>query len=146
MKWYYVSFVLVVAAFSLAAAWNIPLETTVEVLPMVITVTNEQLGIHMTEEPQKAFDFGSTFPGTTVIKTMNITRGNQPPAMVSMSVQGSIAPWVELSAYDFLLDEPEQIAVAVKVPAEAPEGAYSGNLTIKYKKMLISQASSRRRG
>jgi hypothetical protein len=143
MKWYYAIFVLVVAAFSLAAAWSIPLETTVEVLPMVITVTDEQLGVHMTEEPQKEFNFGSTFPGTTVIKTMNITRGNQPPAMVSMSVQGSIAPWVELSAYDFLLDEPEQIAVAVRVPAEAPEGAYSGNLTITYKKTLISRVSSR---
>lgn len=145
MKWYFVIFVLVVTAFSLAAAWSIPLETTVEVLPMVITVTNEQLGVYMTEETQKEFNFGSTFPGTTVIKTMNLTRGNQPPALVSMSVQGSIAPWVELSAYDFLLDEPKQIAVAVKVPSEAPEGTYSGNLTITYKKTLISQVSSMRR-
>jgi len=104
MKWYYIPTFALVIALSLAAAWSIPIDTTVEVLPLVINVTNEQLEVHITKEPQKAFNFGNTFPGTTVIKTMNITRGNQPQAMVSMSIHGSIASWVELNENDFLLD------------------------------------------
>lgn len=138
MKWFYYipAFVLVIA-LSLAAAWNVPMETTTEVLPMSIRVSDEQLEVHITEEPQKEFDFGGTFPGTAVIKTMNITRGNQPPAMVCMSINGSIASWVKLSENDFLLDNPKQIEVTVNVPADAPKGAYAGNLTITYKKTLF---------
>ena len=107
-------------------------------MPLVINVTNEQLEVHITKEPQKGFNFGSTFPGTAVIKTMNFTRGNQPPAMVSMSINGSIASWVELNENDFLLDKPKQIEVTVNVPADAPKGVYAGNLAMTYKKTLIT--------
>jgi len=138
MKWYcYILAFVLVIAISLAAVWSVPIETTTEVLPMSLCVTDEQLEVRITEEPQKEFDFGGTFPGTAVIKTMNVTRGNQAPAMVSMSVNGSLAPWVELSENDFLLDNPKRIEVTVNVPADAPKGAYAGNLTLSYKKTLF---------
>jgi len=100
---------------------------------MFIRVTDEQIGVHIADESQKEFNFGSTLPGTAVIKTMKITRGDQPPAVVSISVNGSIASWLELSENNFLLDDQKQIEVTVNVPTDASEGTYTGSLMITYK-------------
>jgi hypothetical protein len=72
------------------------------------------------------------------MKTVNVTRGNQPPALVSLSSDGTIAPWVELSDREFILIKPAQVKVSVKVPEDATEGTYSGYLRILYKKTLFS--------
>jgi hypothetical protein len=141
MKQVYIFFILILVILSAAAAWSIPLETTGEVLPVILKVTNAtkpQLGFSIAGDELKELDFGSTFPGTTVIKTVNITRGNQPPAFVSLSAQGTIAPWVELSNEDFLLTKLTQVKVSVRVPEDAPEGTYTGNITVLYKKTVFS--------
>jgi len=141
MKQEYIFFILILVILSAAVAWSIPLETTGEVLPVILKVTNAtkpQLGFSIAGEELKELDFGSTFPGTTVIKTVNITRGNQPAAFVSLSARGPIAPWVELGNGDFLLTKLTQVKVSVRVPQDAPEGTYTGNITVLYKKTVFS--------
>jgi hypothetical protein len=141
MRKEYILFILLAVVLFLAAAWIIPLETARETLPMVINVTessNPQLGFSVSPKGLTVLDFGTTFPGSTVIKTMNLSRGNQPPVLVSLSSEGIMGPWVELSHREFLLKEPVQLKVSVRVPDAATDGRYTGNLVIVYKKTLFS--------
>lgn len=141
MKKIYIFFILFLITLSAALAWSIPLGSTEEVLPVTLNVTDtssRQLGFSVSREEQKELDFGSTFPGTTVIKTLNITRGSQPPAFVSVIPEGTIAPWTEVSDGDFLLNNLNQVKVSVKVPEDAKEGNYGGQIRILYKKTLFS--------
>jgi hypothetical protein len=104
----------------------------------VTDTSSRQLGFSVSREEQKELDFGSTFPGTTIIKTVKITRGTQPPAFVSLIPEGTIAPWTEVSDGDFLLNNLKQVKVSVKVPDNAKEGKYGGQIRITYKKTIFS--------
>ena len=134
-------FVLLAVVLLMAAAWSIPLGTTEKVLPVSVNVTgagSRVIGFSVSGGEEKELDFGSTFPGTTVIKTVNISRGTEPSALVSLSPEGAIAPWTEISDGEFLLVQPRQVKVSVKVPEDAPEGRYSGQVRIIYTKTLFS--------
>jgi len=131
MFWYIVIPAVVAAAVLLA--WNAPLSTTTEVLPVSVNVTEERvIGVHMTKEEQKEFNFGIMYPGISTIKTMNLTRGNSPPALVHIEASGEIAEWITLDKNDFVLDEPAQVNVTVTIPESVEEGRYTGNVTIRY--------------
>jgi hypothetical protein len=124
-----------------AAVWSYPLETSEETLPVTINVTDvggRLVGFSVSATEPKELDFGSTFHGTTVIKTVNLSRGIEPPALVSLSPEGIIAPWTEVSDGEFLLVRPKQVQVSMKVPSDAREGTYSGRIRIVYKKTLFS--------
>ncbi len=82
-------------------------------------------------------NFGGTFPGTTVIKTVN-TPEEHNPAYVTIVPEGDIANWLAISESAFLLIDPKQITVSLKVPADANEGSYSGHIRIRYSKTLFS--------
>lgn len=113
--------------------WTLPTGNFTETLPVVVTVSDPaQIGVHTTREPQKIFNFGSTFPGTKVQKTMNLTNGNEPPAKVHITVSGAILNWTSVNRNDFVLDEPTQVEVTVTIPDKAQKGTYNGNITIDY--------------
>ena len=130
-RWYIIIQVAVVVAILLL--WNAPLSTTTEVLPVSVNVTGERvIGVHMMKEEQKEFNFGIMYPGISTTKTMNLTRGNSPPARVHIAVSGEIAQWITLDKNDFVLDEPTQVNVTLSIPEGVEEGRYTGNVTIRY--------------
>jgi hypothetical protein len=86
------------------------------------------------------FNFGTTFPGTKVQKIMNLTRGNEPPAQVHITVSGAVWNWTTVNKNDFVLYEPTQIEVTITVPANAEKNTYNGNITIDYINTYGSQA------
>lgn len=131
MRWYWL--IPAILVLIVAVVWNIPASKFTETLPAVVTVAEPgQIGVHMTREPQKMFNFGATFPGTKVQKTMNLTRGNEPPAKIHITVSGAIQDWTMLNENDFVLDEPAQVDVIITIPEDAEEGTYNGNVTIDY--------------
>jgi hypothetical protein len=141
MKRRYIIFILFVVILSVFAVWSIPLGTSDQVLPVTLNVTNNSgrvVGFTVTKEELEELDFGMTFPGTIVVKTINITRGNQPPAFISIFPEGTIASWISVSEGNFLLKNPKQVMVSVKVPEDANEGVYTGNIRIIYKKTVFS--------
>jgi hypothetical protein len=81
MKTRYIILLLFVVVLLAITAWSIPLGTTEEVLPMTLNVTgiSPEVRFAVTKEELKKLDFGTTFPGTTVVKAVNITRGNPTP-------------------------------------------------------------------
>lgn len=117
----------------IAIIWNIPVAKFSETLQVTITISEPgQIEVHTTKEPQKMFNFGTTFPGTKVQKTMNLTRGNEPPAKIHITASGSIKNWTSLDKNDFVLDEPTQVEVTVEIPYNSEKGTYSGNISIDY--------------
>jgi len=141
MKRRYIIFILFVVILFALAVWSIPLGTSDQVLPVTLNVTNNSgrvVGFSVTKEELEELDFGMTFAGTIVVKTINITRGNQPPALVSIFPEGTIASWITVSEGNFLLKNPKQVMVSVKVPENANEGVYTGNIRIIYKKTVFS--------
>ena len=129
--WYIVIPAVVVTAVLLA--WNAPLSTTTDVLPVSVNATEERvIGVHMTKEEQKEFYFGTTFLGAVTTKTMNLTRGNSPPARMHIEASGEIAHWITLDKNDFVLDEPTQVNVTLTIPVGIEAGRYSGSVTIHY--------------
>jgi hypothetical protein len=118
----------------IAIIWNIPVGKFSETLPVVITVAEpRQIGVHTTKEPQKMFNFGTTFPGTKAQKTLNLTRGKEPPAKVHITTSGDVIKnWTTLNVNDFVLDEDAQVEVTVAVPDNAEKNTYRGNITINY--------------
>ncbi len=131
MRIYWLIPICLILVFTIV--WNIPISKFSETLPVIITVAEAgQIGVHNTKEPQKMFNFGTTFPGTKVQKTMNLTRGNEPIANVHITVSGSIMNWTTLDKNDFILDEHSQVKVTVSIPDNAGMGTYSGNITINY--------------
>ena len=133
MKKYWYIIIPAVVATAVLLAWNAPLSTTTEVLPVSVNVTEERvIGVHMTKEEQKEFNFGIMYPGISTTKTMNLSRGNSPPAKVHIEVNGEIAQWITLDKNDFVLDEPTQVNVTLSIPEGTEEGRYTGNVTIRY--------------
>lgn len=123
----------VILIISVVIAWNIPAGRFSETLPVIVTVAEPgQIGVHTTREPQKMFDFGTTFPGTKVQKTMNLTRSNEPPALIHINASGAVQDWITIGRNDFVLDEPAQVDIFIIIPENAGKGAYSGNITIDY--------------
>ncbi len=117
----------------IAIIWNIPVAKSSETLPIVITISEPgEIGVFTTKEPQKMFNFGTTFPGTKVQKTMNLTRGNKPPAKVHITVSGAIRNWTLVNKNDFILNELTQVEVTLTIPDDAEKGTYDGNITIDY--------------
>lgn len=131
MRWYWlIPVILIILA---AVIWNTPAGKFSETLPVVITISDPgQIGVHTTKEPQRLFNFGTTFPGTKVQKNMTLTRGNEPPAKVHITVSGAVKNWTSLDKNDFVLDEPTQVEVTVTIPDNAEKGTYSGNISIDY--------------
>ncbi len=126
-------FIPVILFLFVAVIWNIPAGKFSETLPVAITIADPgQIGVHTTKEPQKMFDFGTTFPSTKVQKAMNLTRGNEPPAKIHIAINGAIQNWTTLDKNDFILDEPAQVEVLISIPSDAEKGVYSGNITIDY--------------
>ena len=114
-------------------AWNIPVSTTSEVLPAFVNVSDDgTIGVHMTKEEQQELNFGILFPGAAIIKTINLSRGNSPPAQVHIEVEGEIAPWTELGRNDFMLTGPAQVNVTLTIPQGTEQGRYSGSATVRY--------------
>ncbi len=117
----------------IAIIWNIPTSKFSEMLPVVVTISEPgQIGVHTTKEPQKMFNFGTTFPGTKVQKTMNLTRGDEPPAKVHITVSGAIKNWTYVNKNYFVLAELTQVEVTLTIPGDAEKGTYNGNITIDY--------------
>jgi hypothetical protein len=130
MKLYWLIPVILVL---LVVVWNIPAGKFSETLPVVVAISDPgQIGINTTKEPQKMFNFGTTFPGTKVQKTMNLTRGNEPLAKVHITVSGEITNWTTISKNDFVLDEPAQVEVTISIPDSAEKRTYDGNITVDY--------------
>lgn len=131
MKWYW--FVPLILIFLAAIIWNIPTGKSSETLPVVVTASDiGEIGVQMTDEPQKSFNFGATFPGSIVQKSMNLARGSNPPAKIHIKVDGPIQDWIEIDKNDFILDEAEQVQVMISIPDETDKGTYHGNITIDY--------------
>ncbi|MCZ7383101.1 MAG: hypothetical protein O8C64_16210 [Candidatus Methanoperedens sp.] len=131
MRWYWlIPAILIILT---AVVWNVPAAKFSETLPAVVTISEPgQIGVYTTREPQKMFNFGSTFPGTKVQKTMNLTNGNEPPARVHITVSGAILSWTSVNRNDFVLDGSAQVEVTVTIPNNAEKGTYNGNITIDY--------------
>jgi len=127
-------FILLIILFIfIAIIWNIPAGKFSETLPVTITISDPgQIGVHTTGDAQKMFNFGTTFPGTKVQKTMNLTRGNEPPAKIHITVSGAIENWTTVDKNDFVLDEITQVEVLIAVPDNAEKGTYNGNIIIDY--------------
>lgn len=133
MKKYWYVIIPAVVAVALLLVWYIPLSTTTEVLPVSVNVTAERvIGVHMTEEVQKEFNFGITFPGAVTTKAMNLSRGNSPPARVHIDVSGDIAHWITLEKNNFVLDEPTQVNATLTIPDGTEAGRYTGSVAIHY--------------
>lgn len=134
MKRYWLLLViLVISVISIILVWNLPSGRFNETLPVVVTVSEPgQIEVNMTREPQKAFNFGNTFPGTKIQKTMNLSRGNEPPASIHITVNGAVKNWITIDKNDFILDEPDQVNVTITIPYNAESGTYTGNITINY--------------
>ena len=133
MKKYWYIVIPAFVAIAVLLAWNAPLSTTTEVLPVSVNVTEERvIGVHITKEEQKEFNFGIMYPGISTTKTMNLTRGNSPPARVHIEASGGIAKWITLEKNDFVLDEPTQVGVTLTIPDGTEEGRYTGNVAIRY--------------
>lgn len=133
MKKYWYVIIPVVVAVALLLAWYLPLSTTTEMLPVSVNVTAERvIGVHMTKEEQKEFNFGITFPGAVTTKAMNLSRGDSPPARVHIDVSGDIAQWITLDKNEFVLDEPTQVNVTLTIPDGIEAGRYSGSVAIRY--------------
>jgi hypothetical protein len=131
MRWYWL--IPVILILLLVILLNIPAGKFSETLPVLITISEPgEIGVHTTREPQKMFNFGTTFPGTKVQKTMNLTRGSEPPARVHITVSGAITNWTALSRNDFVLDEPTQVEVTIIIPEDTEKGTYTGNITLDY--------------
>lgn len=114
-------------------AWNIPVSTTSKVLPAFVNVSDDgTIGVYMTKEEQQEINFGILFPGAAMIRTINLTSGNSPPAQVHMEVEGEIAPWTELGRNDFMLTGPAQVNVTLTIPEGTEQGRYSGSATVRY--------------
>lgn len=132
MKWY----IFLIPIFLLVTAnviWNAPLSQFNETLPVIVSIAEPgHIDVHTTKEPEKMFNFGTTFPGTKVQKTMNLTRGNQPPAKVHITVTGEVNEWITLSKIDFILDENTPVNVTISIPDNAEKRRYDGNITIHY--------------
>jgi hypothetical protein len=127
--WYLIPAVIIL----LALAWNIPISTTSEVLPAFVNVSDDGIiGVHMTKEEQRELNFGMIFPGAATTKTLNLTRGNSPPAQVHIEVEGEIAPWTELGRNDFMLTGPAQVNMTLTIPQGTEQGRYSGSATVRY--------------
>ena len=133
MKKYWYIVIPAVVIIAVLLAWNAPLSTTTEVLHVSVNVTEERvIGVHMTKEEQKEFNFGIMYPGISTTKFLNLSRGNSPPALVHIEVSGEIAQWITLDKNDFVLDEPAQVNVTLTTPEGMEEGRYTGNVTIRY--------------
>jgi hypothetical protein len=131
MRWYW--FIPAILIILSAVIWILPAGKSSETLPVVVIISDSgQIGVHTTREPQKMFNFGTTFSGTKVQKTMNLTRGNEPPAKVHITISGAIQNWTTVSKNDFVLDELTQVEVTVAIPDNADKGTYDGNITIDY--------------
>ena len=132
MKWHIlfpVIFVLLIAV----VIWNIPASSFSETIPVVVNISDtDQIDVHITKEPQKIFNLGTTFAGTKIEKTMNLTRGQEPPAKVHISASGEIRDWITVNKSDFVLNEPTQIKVTIAIPDTAKKDTYNGNITIDY--------------
>ena len=127
--WYLIPAVIIL----LALAWNIPISTTSEVLPAFVNVSDDGIiGVHMTKEEQRELNFGMIFPGAATTKTLNLTRGNSPPAQVHIEVEGEIAPWTELGRNDFMLTGPAQVNMTLTIPEGIEQGRYTGSTTVRY--------------
>ena len=127
--WYLIPAVIIL----LALAWNIPISTTSEVLPAFVNVSDDGIiGVHMTKEEQRELNFGMIFPGAATTKTINLSRGNSPPAQVHIEVEGEIAPWTELERNDLMLTGPAQVNVTLTIPQGTEQGRYSGSATVHY--------------
>lgn len=123
----------VISFFFIAIVWNIQAGKFSETLPVTITISDPgQIGVYETSEPQKVFNFGTTFPGTKVQKAMNLTRGSEPPAKIHITVGGAIQNWTRVNKNDFILDELTRVEVTLTIPDDAEKGAYKGNITIDY--------------
>jgi hypothetical protein len=123
----------VVAIVILVGTWTVPISTTTDTLPLSVNVTEERLiGVYMTNEGQREINFGTSFPGAVTTKTINLTRGNAPPAHVHVASTGQISPWLAFDKTDFLLQEPTRVNVTLTIPADAREGKYTGTVTIRY--------------
>lgn len=117
----------------IAIIWDIPASKFSETLPVTITINDPgQIGVHTTKEPRKMFNFGTTFPGTKVQKMMSLTKGNEPPAKVHITVSGAIQNWTQVNKNDFVLEELTQVEVTLTIPDDAEKGTYDGNITIDY--------------
>ncbi len=131
MRWYWL--IPAILIIFIAVIWNLPAGKFTETLPVVVTISDPgQIGVHTTREQQKLFNFGSTFPGTKVQKTMNLTNGNEPPARVHITVSQAILNWTSVNRNDFVLDGFAQVEVTVTIPDNAKKETYNGNITIDY--------------
>jgi len=127
--WYLIPAVIIL----LVLIWNIPISTTSEVLPAFVNVSDDGvIGVYMTKEEQRELNFGMIFPGAATTKTINLSRGNSPPAQVHIEVEGEIAPWTELGRNDFMLNGPAQVNVTLTIPQGTEQGRYSGSATVRY--------------
>ena len=123
----------VVLVVVLLIAFNVPFSTTTVTLPVSANVTHNQvIGVYMTKEEQHTINFGTTFPGAVTRKTLNLTRGNAPPARAQVTSTGQISPWLAFDKNDFLLREPTRVNVTLAIPADAKEGNYTGTVNIRY--------------
>ncbi len=117
----------IVLSVLIAVIWNEPVFKFSETLPVKIIVSDPgKIGVYTAKEPQKIFDFGITFPGTKVQKTMNLTRGKEPPAKIHITVNGMMQNWTILNKNDFVLDDPTQVEVTIMIPDDAQKGTYRG--------------------
>ena len=140
MKWQWLVAIILISSslMIMLLLWNVPVSTTKEVLPVKINVTEERvITVNVSEEPQKAFFFGATFPGTGTSKTMRLSRHDDaPPPIVNISVDGAVASWASLSENDFVLVQPKENAkevnLTLEIPDDAEEGVYCGNVTVQY--------------
>lgn len=98
-------------------------------IDMVVKVENGSSSFNTSTE---ALNFARIYPGGDVTKRIDITAKKD--AVVRLSAQGSIAPFITFSDNDVALaaGEYKQIEVRLSVPSETAEGYYDGKLKVVF--------------
>lgn len=109
-----------------------------ETFPVTINISDmRMLNVHMSDE-DKILNFGTAFPGIKVQKTITLERGEDPPAIVNIDIDGEIKNWTTLDRNNFILGEPTDINITMTIPNNTENHNYGGNLTINYVSTLIT--------
>lgn len=76
-------------------------------------------------------NFGTIIPTGASTRMVNIS--TEKPVRVEILLRGKLAEWVNISHNNFILDDQEEIAFNVYVPANASYGNYTGKAYILFK-------------
>ena len=107
----------------------------IKTLPMSLKVS-DVIGFNVGTD---AIYFGKTKPGGTSKREVNIENNYDFPVSVSIKIRGDIEEYVSVSENNFKLAEGEkkQISFYAQTQKDTPEGNYTGETDVVFKRVLI---------